>query len=133
MISRRSMFVAMTATIFAARSVAAVTPRSAAMRMFDTDNDGTIDLDEAKKAALALFDRLDHDHDGTLDRRELGARLSARELFAANPDNDGTLDKGEYLALVERRFLAANSDNDGTLDAKELGTKAGRSLLRLLK
>ena len=37
----------------------------------DTDNDRTVDLEEAKKAASALFDRLDRDHDGTLDRREL--------------------------------------------------------------
>jgi len=127
------MLYAMIATILVGRSVAFAKPRSTAIRMFDTDSDGTIDLEEAKKAALALFDRLDRDHDGTLERRELGGRLSARELAAANPDNDGTLDKGEYLALVERRFLAANSDNDGTLDAKELATNAGQSLLRLLK
>jgi Ca2+-binding EF-hand superfamily protein len=133
MISRRSMLCAVTATMFVGRSVAFAKPRSTAIQMFDTDNDGTIDLEEAKKAALALFERLDRDHDGTLDRRELAGRLSAQELAAANPDNDGTLDKGEYLALVERRFLAANTDNDGTLDAKELATKAGQSLLRLLK
>jgi hypothetical protein len=30
-----------------------------------------MDLAEAKKAAGALFDRLDRDRDGTLDRREL--------------------------------------------------------------
>jgi hypothetical protein len=39
---------------------------SRAMRLLDTDNDGTIDLDEAKKAASALFDKLDRDHEGTL-------------------------------------------------------------------
>ena len=34
---------------------------------FDTDNDGTVDIEEAKKAAAALFDKLDTDKDGTLD------------------------------------------------------------------
>jgi Ca2+-binding EF-hand superfamily protein len=46
--------------------------------MFDTDNDGTLDLAEVKKAASALFAKLDRDHDGTLDKRELAGRLSAR-------------------------------------------------------
>jgi len=106
---------------------------SRAIRLLDTDNDGTVDLDEAKKAASALFDKLDRDHDGTLDRRELGSRLSAAEFAAADPDKDGTLSKDEYLKLVENRFKAADPDNDGTLDEKELRSRAGQSLLRLLQ
>jgi Ca2+-binding EF-hand superfamily protein len=101
--------------------------------MFDTDNDGTVDLAEARKAASALFDRLERDHDGTLDQRELAGRLTPKELAAADPDHDGTLTKDEYLAVVEQRFAAADPDRDGTLDAKELETKAGQALLRLLK
>ena len=92
-----------------------------------------MDLDEAKKAATALFDRLDVNHDGTIDRRELGGRLSAREFAAADVDKEGTLTKDEYLAVVEQRFKAADTDRDGTLTAKELHTNAGRALLRLLK
>jgi Ca2+-binding EF-hand superfamily protein len=80
-----------------------------------------------------LFDKLDRDHDGTLDKRELAGRLTAKEFAAADPDHDGTLTKDEYLAAVEQRFNAANPDGDGTLDAKELTTKAGRQLMRLLK
>src|SRR5215831_3875939 len=99
----------------------------------DTDNDGTVDLAEAKKAASAVFDRLDRDKDGTLDRRELRGRLNPKELAGADPDKDGTLTKDEYLAVVEQRFKAADPDNDGTLDAKELSTRAGRALLRLLQ
>ena len=106
---------------------------SRAMRLLDTDNDGTVDLDEAKKAASALFDKLDRDHEGTLDRRELGSRLGAAEFAAADPDKDGTLSKDEYLKVVESRFKAADPDNDGTLDEKELRSRAGQSLLRLLQ
>jgi Ca2+-binding EF-hand superfamily protein len=106
---------------------------SRAMRLLDTDNDGTVDLDEAKKAASALFDKLDRDHEGTLDRRELGSRLSAAEFTAADPDKDGTLSKDEYLKVVENRFKTADPDNDGTLDEKELRSRAGQSLLRLLQ
>ena len=106
---------------------------SGPIRLLDTDNDGTVDLAEAKKAAAALFDKLERDHDGTLDKRELAGRLSAKELAAADPDKDGTLTKDEYLAVVEQRFNAANPDKDGTLDAKELNSAAGKALLRLLR
>jgi Ca2+-binding EF-hand superfamily protein len=92
-----------------------------------------VDLTEAKTAAGKLFDKLDRDHDGTLDRRELRGRLNTKDLAAADPDNDGTLDKNEFLVLVEKRFKAADPDNDGTIDAKELKSAAGRSLVRLLK
>jgi Ca2+-binding EF-hand superfamily protein len=106
--------------------------RKSTLQLLDTDNDGTVDLNEAKAAASALFDKLDADHDGTLDRRELRRRLSAKDFAAADSDKDGTLSKDEYLALVEQRFKAADPDNDGTLTAAELRTKAGRALLRLL-
>ncbi len=86
-----------------------------------------------KRPITALFAKLDRDHDGTLDRRELAGRLTATELEAADPDHDGTLTIDEYLAVVERRFNAANPDKDGNLDAKELNTRAGQALLRLLK
>jgi Ca2+-binding EF-hand superfamily protein len=103
------------------------------IRLLDTDNDGTVDLGEAKAAASAMFDRLERDKDGTLDKHELARRLSARELAAADPDHDGTLTKDEYLAVVEQRFRAADPDHDGTLDARELRSGPGRALLRLLK
>ena len=107
--------------------------RSRAMQALDADNDGTVDLEEAKKAASTLFDKLDRDHDGTLDRRELRGRLRPAQFAAADPDKDGTVSKDEYLKLVEERFKAADRDNDGTLDDNELRSRAGRALLRLLQ
>ena len=135
MMTRRTFVVslaagALFATIF---PVAAKSRHVSLIRMLDTDNDGTVDLAEAKAAASAQFDRLERDKDGTLDKHELARRLSAKELAAADPDHDGTLTKDEYLAVVEQRFSAADPDHDGTLDAKELNSPAGRALLRLLK
>jgi Ca2+-binding EF-hand superfamily protein len=120
------------AVTFSAPAWAASNPTNP-VRMFDRDNDGTLDLAEVKSAASTMFAKLDTDRDGTLDARELRGRLSAKELAAADPDHDGTLTLNEYLAVVEQRLNAANPDNDGTLDAKELRSPAGRALLRLMK
>jgi Ca2+-binding EF-hand superfamily protein len=135
MLSRRSVLVSFaSAALFGGSLPAfAATRRTDPIRMFDTDNDGTLDLAEVKKAASAKFAALDRDHDGTLDKRELAGRLSAKELAAADPDHDGTLTEAEYLAVVEQRFDGANPDKDGNLDAKELNSSAGRALLRLLR
>ena len=133
MISRRFFVLALAAATLSASLPALAASPANPIKMFDTDNDGTLDLAEVKKAASALFAKLDRDHDGTLDKRELAGRLSAKDLAAADPDHDGTLTSDEYLAVVEQRFNAADPDKDGTLDAKELNTPAGRALLRLLK
>jgi Ca2+-binding EF-hand superfamily protein len=134
MISRRTVLLTLAVATLAggSRPVFAGPRQRTPIQMFDTDNDGTLDLAEVKKAASTLFTRLDRDHDGTLDRRELAGRLSPK-LAAADPDHDGTLTADEYLAVVEQRFNAANPDKDGTLDAKELNTSAGRALLLLLR
>ena len=131
MISRRTLVAALPALLAGGLPVLAKSSRP--VPMFDTDGDGTIDLAEAKKAASALFDRLERDHDGTLDKRELARRLTAKELAAADPDRDGTLTREEYLAVVEQRFNTADPDHDGTLEARELNSRAGQALLRLLK
>ena len=135
MTSRRSVLLTLAAASLAASNLGALAAsrRASSIKMFDTDNDGTLDLAEVKKAASAMFAKLNPDQDGTLDARELRGRMGARELAAADPDKDGTLTLDEYLAVVEQRFKAANPDNDGTLDARELKSPAGRALLRLLK
>jgi len=133
MMPRRTILLISGALLAISSSPAFAAPRANEIKMYDTDADGTVDLAEAKKAASALFAKLDRDHDGTLDKRELLGRLSPKELTAADPDHDGTLTMDEYLAAVEQRFKATDPDNDGTLDAKELRTPAGRALLRLMK
>jgi Ca2+-binding EF-hand superfamily protein len=135
MISRRSVPLTLAIATLSVAGVPALagSPRADLVKMFDTDNDGTLDLAEVKKAASGLFAKLDRDHDGTLDKRELAGRLSAKEQAAADPDHDGTLTVDEYLAVVEQHFNAADTDKDGTLDAKELNSAAGRALLRLMK
>jgi len=133
MILRCAVALIVTGTVFVSLPASAASRHADPVKMFDTDNDGTIDLQEAKKAAAEAFAKLDRDHEGTLDARELRGRLSAKDVKAADPDHDGTLTMDEYLAVVAQRFEAANTDHDGTLDAKELATPAGRKLLQLLR
>ncbi len=106
-----------------------------AFKAINPDNDGTLELNEAKAAASKLFDKRDTDKDGTLTAKELQGRLSKKELGAGDPDKSGTLTMEEYLAIVESRFKAANAnpDKDSTIDCKEAKSKAGRELLRLLR
>ena len=107
--------------------------RPGSFSAIDRDNDGTIDIGEAKRAAGLLFDHLDRHHTGTLSRAQLGRRrLTAEEFSWADRDHDGTLTKDEYLALVERQFKAADPDNDGTVSRAEFNSRAGLPLRRLL-
>lgn len=93
----------------------------------------TLSLDEAKLAAGARFDKLEKDHDGTLDAKEVKGRIGAKTFKAADPDNDGTLSKDEFLSLVEKFFKQADSDSDGTLSVVELHSKAGVVLKQLIQ
>jgi hypothetical protein len=98
----------------------------------DSDKDLTLDLAEARKAAGAMFDRLERDHDGTIEPKEIGPRISKRDFALADADHDGTLTRDEYVALAETLFRAADVGGVGELGEKELHTAAGRALVRLI-
>ena len=127
-IGRRTLLLALALT-----SALSPTLAASVFSGIDTDNDDTISLDEAKATAGKVFDQLDHDHDGTLDRAELRGRILDQDWAVADPDSDKTLTKDEYLNYVETVFKRADTDSDGTVDAKEARTHAGRVLLRLLR
>jgi hypothetical protein len=117
----------------AASSALAGGGRPASFEAIDRDRDGTIDLDEAKRAAVLLFDQLDRHRTGRLTRSELGrGRMTLAEFSWADRDHDGTLTKDEYLALVERQFRAADLDGDGTVTRAEFKARSGLPLRRLL-
>ncbi len=111
----------------------ALSPAFAASALIDTDKDGTIDMNEAKATASSVFDKLDADHDGALDRAELKGRVPEQDWATADPDSDKTLTKDEYLNYVEFAFKRADKNGDGMVDAKEARTPAGRVLMRLLR
>ena len=105
---------------------------AALMKVLDPDNDGTVDLAEAKAAGAEAFKKLDADNSGKLDAKKLAGRVKAKELKKADPDHDGTLDQSEYEALVEKRFIAANRTHDGKLKMGQLKSHAGQRLVKLI-
>ena len=102
MLSRRNVFPAVLATLLGVAIPALAATKTSRATPFDTDNDGAVDIDEAKKAAAELFDKLDTDKDGTLDVEELKGRLTQKEFTAADPDNDGTVSAAELKATAGR-------------------------------
>lgn len=106
---------------------------SSPVEKIDTDNDGTIDLNEIKASVESVFATLEKDADGTLDAKELRGKISGKGLKSADPDSDGTVSKDELMSYVESLFKDVDTDNDGTIDAKELKSKKGKDLLRLTR
>lgn len=46
-----------------------------AIKAIDTGKDGTVSLNEAKSAAVVVIVKMDADHNGILDNKELGGRI----------------------------------------------------------
>ena len=132
--SRRQLLVwGLVTASFVAPSPALARRRAASFEAIDRDRDGTIDLDEAKRAAASRFEALDRRHTGKLSHAELGrGRLTVAQFSWADRDHDGTLTRYEYLALVEREFRAVDRDHEGTLSRAEFNARAALPLRRLL-
>lgn len=110
----------------------------------DTDNDGTIDWQEAHDTFVKHFDEMDANQDGVLSADELKAckhgmagkegsackhgsgmhDQGSKEFEAADKDHDGTLTKAEAKKLkrVYKNFDAIDVDHDGTVDRDEVHT-----------
>ena|SRR5207248_1971738 len=104
---------------------------NAFLERYDTDHDGTLSLEEIKKAAVERFKALGRKHKGYLSRSQLGGILTFQQFRKADKVKQRTIDEKEFLAVVEALFQRADVDHDGSLDNKELGTASGKALHRL--
>lgn len=113
----------------------------------DTDNNGTVDWEEAHNAFVKHFDEMDTNQDGVLSveetkacgcmsgqhsmdgkdgkscKRQNAAHDKGSKAFdAADKDHDGTLDRKEAKKLkkVYKNFDAIDIDKDGTVDRDEV-------------
>jgi EF-hand domain pair len=107
------------------------------LALMDSDNDATVSKAEYVAYVDKQFDKLDVDHDGTLDANELkllrglpaigadgtviaGKHDAKQLLLAMDQDKNGTVSKPELTAYAGMVFDALDRDHDGTLDAAEL-------------
>ena len=82
MLSRRSVLLTLAIATLSAATVPVLAGSRGTnpVQMFDTDSDGTLDLAEVKKAASAVFAKLDRDHDGTLDKLRIGREIECQAV-----------------------------------------------------
>ncbi|HEY1748182.1 MAG TPA: EF-hand domain-containing protein [Xanthobacteraceae bacterium] len=131
MISRRKAIALAATALIVAATPAWAKKNSTLVGQFDLNNDGVVDLAEAKVAGAAMFDKLDVEKKGTLTRAQLHGRLSGKEIAAFGAG--GALSKEGYLSAVEARFRAVDADHNGKLTHWEFHTAKGRALTRLLR
>src|SRR5271155_1596485 len=103
MISRRKV-IAMTAMGLIGAVMPALAQKAGTGARFDTDNDGTVDLAEAKKAAADLFDKLDIDKGGTLNKKAPRRRERRENCCAADRQGQKPLPGEESRPLGEQRL-----------------------------
>jgi hypothetical protein len=94
-------------------------------KKLDLDNDGRCLRSE--ECCFEAVRQARPRSDGTLDRRELGSRLSA------TPTKTGFRTKMNFSRLPRNASKAADPDNDSTVDAKELKSAAHHPLVQILK
>ena len=87
---------------------------SSSVGKIDTDNDGTVDLNEIKTSAGNVFTSLEKDSDGTLDAKELRGKIAKKDFKTADPDSDGTVSKDELMTYVESLFKELSVKNSIT-------------------
>lgn len=102
--------------------------------MKDYGSNETLTLEQANKAADSHFAKLDTDHDGTVDKKELiPAGVSDNDFTLIDPDKDNLVQKSEYTNLVKQKFNAADTSHNNKLTEAELNSNAGQALMRLLR
>ena len=74
---------------------------------------------EAAKQELEQIKKMDTDQDGTVTLEEFNANTTSRfQLMDKN--SDGNISEDEYLATINKRFERMDLNSDGILQRKEL-------------
>lgn len=95
----------------------------AALQAMDMNHDGAITRAEAQAARARMFDRLDADENGWLDRDERGAVEAGPRADAVNggdANNDGRVSRAEVMALPYTSFDQFDADSDGVISVEEI-------------
>lgn len=91
----------------------------------DSNDDGIVAREEARSAALGMYDRVDTNSDGQLStsereqmRERFGARMTER-LGQVDTNEDDRLSRKEVGVYAQENFRRADTDGDGQLTAEE--------------
>jgi hypothetical protein len=113
-------------------------------RMFerlDTNNDGTVTLEEMQTRAAARFSEIDKDKNGSIDKAEVEAYagrfgppwMAERMLTRHDLNGDGKVTLEEFLNPMKKRFALFDRNDDGKVTREELalaGPMGGRGMGR---
>ena len=101
-------------------------------RELDTNNDGTVTMQEIITEVNATFAAFDRNTDGKLSAEEFGEARGIRRVLAGfvtqhskeiDANADGIITKDELIAVCKRMFSRADRNNDGKLTANELAAE----------
>lgn len=100
--------------------------------IFDINNDGYINADEAAALAEGMFMHIDRNHDGVIDQAEATTLPGHgwRKWFGGNPpqemldklkvafaerdaDKDGKVTKAEFMKFAETKYAGLDTAKDG--------------------
>ena len=121
-------FLALGAFTFVAPAIAFADDGSATVKSVDKDSDGTIDMQEAKTAAMAKFATSRQGQGTARSTPRKPAWTSARPI----PTRTARSTRRSSRAALGDTFKAADTDHDGTVDAKELASPEGQKLQAMI-
>lgn len=104
------------------------------MQFFDTNQDGTVTLEEFTDAAANRFAKMDSDKNGSVSADEFRAYVQGRRgehrqqrYVEMDTNKDGQISKDEFLASkrrhAEHQFDRMDTNGDGLLSAGEFASR----------
>ena len=112
---RASLFSAVVLVAFASPAIAQTMPGEALL-LLDGDKDSMVSLGEFSSRMDTLFEGIDTNKNGRLDRAEVQDFMADDVFKATDSNGNGSISKSEYDAQIRKDFENADKDGNGVLD-----------------